>query len=268
MGVSEAYEPPKQESLPPAGNSKSTSLLGRITACVISLLVVGVLIGMFLPPMTRGVRPAARRTVCLNNMRQVALAMHNFQSEHGHFPPAYIADENGKPMHSWRVLLLPYLDRQDLFERYSMKEPWDGPNNQKLADEFVEVFSCPSHDQRHGESNCTSYCIVTGEGTMFDADRTVDFSDIRDGSSNTVVLLEVNRTDIHWMEPRDLTVDEAVGVFEQVSNSEQDGNHPGLQNVAFADGSTRTLTTSTTGNELLNLFLIADESGDPEKRKN
>ena len=142
-----------------------------------------------------------------------------------------------------------------------MDEPWDGPNNRQLADEIYGVFSCPSYDSGNGETNNTNYCLVTGLGTLFESDRAPEFVDIKDGSSNTAILVEVNHGEIHWMEPRDLTLDEVLGIFEKVSGGDQNGNHPGIQNVAHADGSTHSLSTSTEGNDLLKLFLIADESG-------
>lgn len=260
MEPSDAYEPPKNKPLPPSKQSKTSTITRRIVGWGVSLLAIGILVGMLLPPVTRGIRPAARRTSCMNNMRQLVLALHNYQASKGHFPPAYIADENGNPMHSWRVLILPYMDRQDLSERYSMGEPWDGPNNRLLADEFNGVFSCPSHYSPENEENYTSYCLVTGEGTLFNADRTPEFSDIRDGSSNTIILVEINHGDIQWMEPRDLTIEEALNVFEQASADDHVSHHPGIQNVAFADGSARSLPATSTRDELLKRFLIADET--------
>ncbi len=67
---------------------------------------------------------------CLLN---IALALQNYHDDYGSFPPAYIPDKDGKPMHSWRVLLLPYLERRTLYEKYRFDEPWNGPNNRKLA---------------------------------------------------------------------------------------------------------------------------------------
>ena len=69
----------------------------------------------------------------LNNLKQIAMALQCYHQANGCFPPAYIADKTGKPMHSWRVLILPYLDRDDLYKAYNFTEPWDGPNNKKLA---------------------------------------------------------------------------------------------------------------------------------------
>src|SRR4051812_11083639 len=64
---------------------------------------------------------------CDGQMRQIALAMRSYQADYGCLPPAYIADAQGKPMHSWRVLLLPYLDQAGLYDAYNFGEPWDGP---------------------------------------------------------------------------------------------------------------------------------------------
>jgi type II secretory pathway pseudopilin PulG len=262
MEISDAYQPPKNKPLPPLKPPKASRLIRRIIGWGLALLVIGVLVGMLLPGVSRRVPEAARRVQCLNNMRQIALAMHNYESVYGHLPPAYIADENGNPMHSWRVLILPFMEKNNLFERYSMDEPWDGPNNRLLADEIDWVYRCPTHDTHEGEENSTQYCLVTGEGTLFQADRAPSFSDIKDGSSNTVILVEVNRGDIHWMEPRDLTLDEAIGVFEQAANGDTTSHHTGIQNVAFADTSTESLTTSTSRAQLMKLFLVADESSD------
>ena len=79
------------------------------------VLLVGFLILTVLPPVTDTGRPA-RRTECKNHLKQLALAMHNYHDKYGSFPPAYIADKNGRPMHSWRVLLLPFLEFGPLYE--------------------------------------------------------------------------------------------------------------------------------------------------------
>ena len=89
-------------------------------------------------------REAAQRSTCKNNLKQIGLALHNYHDRYQSFPPAFVADENGKPMHSWRVLLLPYLDQADLYARYNFNEPWNGPNNLKLGDEIPEVYGCPN----------------------------------------------------------------------------------------------------------------------------
>ncbi len=97
---------------------------------VLVVLCLMCLIGLLLPAVGSP-RQAGRRSICENNLRQIALALQNYHQANGCFPPAYVADKNGKPMHSWRVLILPYVGFDDLYKAYDFTEPWDGPNNKK-----------------------------------------------------------------------------------------------------------------------------------------
>jgi type II secretory pathway pseudopilin PulG len=87
---------------------------------------------------------AARRFQCLNNLRQIALALQNYRDDFGCFPPAYVADDAGKPMHSWRVLILPYMDRKEVYSQYNFNEPWDGPTNSRLNSYVVRNTFVPA----------------------------------------------------------------------------------------------------------------------------
>src|SRR5262249_4828817 len=111
-------------------------------------------------------REPARRANCTNNMRNIVLALVQYHDSHGAFPPACIADANGKPMHSWRVLILPYLDQRKLYQQYRFDEPWDGPNNRKLHDVSLKIFQCPSHDKSQMSAG-TNYVVVIGPGTVW-----------------------------------------------------------------------------------------------------
>jgi len=216
---------------------------------VVVLAIIGILYGMLIPFTSSGREPA-RRTVCLNNMRQIALAMYNYETANGHFPPAYVADENGEPMHSWRVLILPFLEQDDLYSRYSMDEPWDGPNNSKLHDEIVEVYLCPSSTSAE---YCSDYAVVTGPETGFNADEPIGLEDITDGSSNTIMLVEIFNPDYHWMEPRDISAKELLGSgAEYVKPS-----HPGTRNIALFDGSTHSIEVETSTEKVKKLVSIA-----------
>ena len=128
MQSENAYAAPQSTGSPAPVKNKKWPIL----EAVIVVVVLFVLLGMLLPT-TGYPRHLARRDCCRNNVKEIALAIHNYESANGHLPPAYIADENGNPMHSWRVLILPYIEgQQALFDRYDMDEPWDGPNNSKL----------------------------------------------------------------------------------------------------------------------------------------
>lgn len=64
-----------------------------------------------------GSRPAGPRMSCGNNLRQIVVALHNYHDVYGSFPPAYIADKSGRPMHSWRVLVLPFMEQTLLYNQ-------------------------------------------------------------------------------------------------------------------------------------------------------
>lgn len=179
------------------------------------------------PAMTSA-QGAAKRVQCSNNLKQIALAMHNYHDVNGSLPPAYTVDETGRPMHSWRVLLLPYLEEQALFDEFNLEEPWDSPQNLAAASRMPDVYGCPS-DENGG--SMTSYVVINEPGGMFDADQTTKFSEVADGLSNTVMVIETTGSGIPWNEPRDLTQSEAPLL----------SRHANGFNAALADGSVRFL---------------------------
>ncbi len=201
---------------------------------------------IFWPSGPRAVRgPGDRSVMCRNRMREIATALLHYESVRGEFPPAVVTDENGKPMHSWRVLIMPYMERKDVYDAYDFDEPWDGPNNRKLAEKVnLEFFHCPS-TERSDDDGTTDYVLVVGPEAIFDVGKSVSQSFLaeHDGADSTIMLIETKNSGIHWMEPRDLTIDEAV---KSISPGGQGTNHTNSINVAFAGGSVRRLSTDAT----------------------
>ncbi len=175
-----------------------------------SLLLV---LSLYSLPVYRG-HEAARRVSCVNKLKQIGLALHNYADVHGCLPSAYIADELGKPMHSWRVLILPQLDRNDIYEKYNFDEPWNGPNNSKLHDMVVSEFHCPKEKPTVNETD-TCYVAVVGPNTVFPGEEALKLNDIYDGASRTIMLVEVSGSSIHWMEPRDLDIDLMISEYRE-----------------------------------------------------
>jgi prepilin-type processing-associated H-X9-DG protein len=215
-------------------------------------LGVPILIALLLPAV-QAAREAARRSQCNNNLKQIGLALQSYADINKAFPPGYVADENGRPMHSWRVLILPYIEQKALYDRYDFNEPWDGPNNSQLAGLMPPPYRCPSDSASAPPSTITSYAAISGPGTMFDADTPSSFATIRDGTSNTIAVAEASGAGIHWMEPRDLDVGQMTF---QVNGSAADisSPHPGGAMAVFADGHTTFLGTSVAGDVLRALF--------------
>ena len=163
--------------------------------------VIGILVALLLPA-TEAAREAARRVSCTNNLKQIALAIHNYATANKCFPPAFIADKDGKPMHSWRVLLLPYLGEEELYRQYRFDEPWDSPHNQVLAAQMPRVYHCPSDPKT--DSTETSYAMLVGPHAISDGPTGRGFGDIKDGFSYTIMVVEAAGVGINWLEPQDI----------------------------------------------------------------
>ncbi len=214
---------------------------------------------LFLPNIDR-VRGHSPRPHCTNNLKQISLALQMYHDTHGTFPPAYIADEDGRPMHSWRVLILPYIEENQLYDQYDFDEPWNGSNNRRLADQMPDVFACPSAG--HTRRTVTDYMVVVGDNTIFPHERTSKHADILDGSPFTITVVEVAGSTTNWMEPKDLNFD----TLWLVVNARDDGssissNHSGGALVAMADGSVHWLPDSIPPKTLRRLLDRRD--GDP-----
>lgn len=133
------------------------------------------------------------------------MAVANYHETYKCYPPPFIADADGKPMHSWRILLLPFLERNDLYKQYHFDEPWDGPNNRKLADQMPTTYAL--HGCERPGNVTTNYLRVIGYRTASPPSRTLAFQEIVDGTSSTLFIVENVDAGVHWMEPRDLAFD-------------------------------------------------------------
>jgi hypothetical protein len=225
---------------------------------VLVVLAGIVLLALFIPAIDRGVPGAARRTQCKNNLKQIGLALHNYHDVFGCFPPAYVADEEGRPLHSWRVLILPYLDQAPLYSRYRFDEPWDGPNNRKLHEAVVDIYRCPSDPptSKSADTNCTNYVAVVGPETMWPGSEGVKRRDITDGPSNTLIVVETANSGIHWMEPRDLHVLQMASTINSSGGQGMSSKHAGCAVGLLSDGAVRTLSEKLPAETLRALLTI------------
>lgn len=214
-----------------------------VVGCAIVFLVVSVV--LLAPVFFDHGRTPARRAACSNNLHNIALALQLYHADHGSYPPPFLADVDGKPMHSWRVLLLPYLEQKALYNEYHFDEPWDGPNNRKLHDIVLKIFLCPADDNTTPRKAETSYVAVVGPKTMWPgANSSIRDADIIDGLSNTLLVVEVADSGIHWMEPRDLPADQIPLAVNPQQGPGISSHHPGGAHLTFADGSVRFFPTT------------------------
>jgi len=251
-GVAQSVAPPQ------AAPRKSGTPWIVILAVACGVLVVcgGVLAALLLPAI-QAAREAGRRAACMNNIKQINLALVNYQSLYRRFPPASDGTK-GQPV-SWRIAILPFIERDNLYKQYRQDEPWDSPHNLAIAKQMPREFLCPS-DTGAGEGE-TSYVMITGENTI---GGTPDSSgvtprQITDGTSNTIMIVEVHGLKIPWTEPRDITVDE---LLQRVRSGGRIG-HVATFNVGMADGSVRPLPNRIDAETLRRLAIIND--GQPVK---
>lgn len=153
------------------------------------------------------IRTAQREAVRMASqspLNQLQLSLHNYHSYYGTFPPAHVTDENGTPIHSWRVLILPFVEEKSLYEQYDFSEPWNGPNNVRLLNQMPRIF----HTASEPNSNCfTNILAFTGENTAFPAPRSRSLSDLHNGAENIALLGEITNSKVPWLSPTDFDLD-------------------------------------------------------------
>ncbi len=217
------------ESLRPVrtGRDLTLGMSGQGNA---QIATIGILISLLLPAI-QAAREAARRANSLNNLKQIGLAMHNHHAARNRFPARANFDKEGKPLLSWRVHMLPYLDQQALYQQFHLDEPWNSEHNRKLITMMPKVFRNPSGSAEPGKAD---YLAVCGDGLMFDGSKGRSIADIRDGTSHTIMVVEADDDRaVIWTRPDDWQYnpeDPLAGL----------GNaHPGGFCVLLADGSVR-----------------------------
>jgi len=236
-------------------------IMGRLFACGSITALASLLLGpaMYVGKRADDHKQAAAATQTVSNLKGISLAMHAYHDKYNHLPPAYVLGADGKPAHSWRVLLLPFLDSdyEALLKQYDFKEPWNGPNNRKLADKMPSQYRVASH-RNAGNKFFTSYVVLVGPKTAFPGHKTVKLNDITEGLGNTILVAEAEGLNIHWMEPRDWD----VGAFPiKISTVTKPGfsthNRGRGPCIALADAIIRCLDINTPVDQLVGMSTIA-----------
>jgi hypothetical protein len=268
--------PPLSGDMPMAGPQPKRGLSGGMLTLIIAVAIVpvvfvcgGILIALLLPAV-QAAREAARRVACQNNLREIGLALHNYaQANNGYYPPAFIADKDGRPMHSWRVLILPYMEEEVLYKQYKFDEPWDGPHNRTLADRMPMPYRCPS-DLPTGQT--TSYVMMVGPHAFATGAAPRRMSEIKN-LGNTIMVAEDSQDKIPWMEPKDFDT-EAMNFFINRSNSFNvqrpqspdsgiSSPHPGGANVLYCNSMVDFLNSSISTQELRGKIILDEENTIP-----
>lgn len=216
-----------------------------VTGCVV-FRVVRLLMAVVVActgPLMPGCRPHIEdqhlRADCRNRLRAIEVAMRAYHQDHGRFPPAYTTDAAGQPMHSWRVLLLPYLEHMEEYRQYRFDEPWNSPHNRRIVDAVAvrNTFRCPGAKGANAESpEDTNYMMIVGVGMVSDGSHSVRLEDVRDDPRTTILVAEVYGTGVAWAEPRDINAKDASLRINDASPNAIRSRHRGGAHVLFCDG--------------------------------
>ena len=173
----------------------------------------------------------------INGMKQVLLAMHNYHDRKGAFPAAAITGPDGKALLSWRVAILPYIEQDALYKQFKLTEPWDSPANRPLLAQMPAVYqgTLPGNDGK------TSFKVFVGGGALFDPRVGRRLSNVSDGTSNTLAVVE-SGAPVEWTRPMDIAFDGKVASPRLVSPT---GGDTIL--AATADGAVRRLSLERNG---------------------
>jgi prepilin-type processing-associated H-X9-DG protein len=228
----------------------------RLLEFLVILGIIGLLVALLLPAV-RTARPAAIRAQCTNNLKQIALALHNYEQAHKVLPPPYTVDASDRPLHSWRTLILPYLEQESLYRTIDLAKPWNDPANAKALGTFVGVFCC--YGAVRPTNNTTTYLAIVSPNGCFFPGQSRSLSEIKDGTSNTLMVIETGEENaVPWMAPVD--ADESL-VMRLGPTTKL--HHPGGTNACFVDGSVRFLKASTPG-KLRRALMTISGNDNPE----
>ncbi len=185
------------------------------------------------------------RNETTKQLKEIGIAMLNHHDTFKKFPPPAFGRE-GKPLLSWRVKLLPFLEHNPLYMRFHLDEPWDSENNIKLLEEMPDVYCCPR--SKAAEQNRTVYQVPRGANTIFPPEGT-SLRTIRDGTSNTIMLVETDEEHaVPWTKPDDWTFD------PEKPGAGLAGHFPQAFFVGAADASVHELPITIDTNTLRALF--------------
>jgi prepilin-type processing-associated H-X9-DG protein len=235
---------------------KQVSKIKRIMK-VFGVVVFLGLVVLLLLPAQEGAKEPARRMQCMNNVKNFCLAMHIYHDEFEVFPlasgPIITGGDEEESVEtyewSWRVRILPYIEQQELYDKFHFDEPWDSDHNLAVAETMPDVYQCSSDPSDPKDVNghlipVTNYVMITGPNTIGSADGVeVAMSDVSDGLSNTLLIVEVTG-DYRpaWTEPVDISITDLRRNINAVHGKSIGSPHPGGANAGFVDGSVHFLS--------------------------
>lgn len=253
MSVGPEHDPEFRDIWPKPAPAQGVRLAELLAGVALLALLVGVLL-----PAPGSCPPATPRIRCANNLRQVALAVRSYAHKYNSLPPAYTVDAAGRPLHSWRTLILPDMDEQALYDSIDLTKSWDDPANARALAATPSIYRCP---ELAGPPTATTYLAIAAPGGCMAPGAPRRLADVTDAHGSTLLLIEAaDNAAVPWMAPRDAQVPSL-----QMLGKARELPHDGGVNACCVDGSARFLDGDTTPAALRALITI--EGGDDEAAK-
>lgn len=250
---------------------------------LVILAIFAILIGLLLPAV-RTVREPAARAKCQNNMKQVVLACHIYESAEGRLPPGCVGPETAPENRlSWMAALLPYLEKGDLHKRLDPEKGYQ-ENAQNFSETSnpavlarIGVFMCPTSSEASTKNGLTNYVAMAGVGLDaasrpegaagngfmgYDRRTTVKMIEAADGIANTIALMETRSELGPWARggPSTLRGFDPAN-FPLFGDDRLFAGHNKAWHAAMVDGSVRSISASIDPKKLAAAITIA--GGEP-----
>ncbi len=217
------------EAIPKAKEERGT---GYVRLLVV-LGLVGLVIALMMPSHSH-CGPAMRSSACVNNVKQIAVALRHYEEVYKALPPAYTVDAKGRRLHSWRTLILPFLEQEALYRTIDLSKPWDDPVNAQAMETGLSWYRCP---ETQGWDNMTTYLAVVGPGTSWRGSEPRKLEEITDDPGSTLMVIEAGEENaVPWMKPVDADEAFVMGLGTEMKLPHSEG-----MSACFVDGSVRFL---------------------------
>jgi prepilin-type processing-associated H-X9-DG protein len=195
---------------------------------------------------------ASARARSSNNLKQIGLALHNYEAIHGVLPAGAIVDKKGKPLLSWRVAILPYIEQNNLYSKFKLDEPWDSETNLPLSKIVVKTYQLPYEEPKKGQEHYTHYRAFVGNGAGFDMIQAFKLTQFTDGTSNTLFAVEAAEG-VPWAKPDELEFDPQKEMKKYLRFEKNN-----VSMILFADGSVRAVSKNLK-EDILKLLIQKDD---------
>ena len=205
----------------------------RAIGLVLGVVVLSLVMLYGLWPTFKGLKDRRDAIACMSNLQRIALALNAYAKDHGTYPTPVVRDAAGKPLYSWRVLLLPYLDERNTYSNFLLNEPWDSPNNSAWIGQCPSVYLSPGSP---GNTSQANYVLITGPGTIFPSTGPLKPAQISDGLDRTLLVVETDNPINEWSKPFDIDVTKLNPRIGASGNDKIGGSHADGATAVFADG--------------------------------